>query len=822
MDLRVSGRFRGSGLAAGLTSFVGRRDELDRLEVLLSRRRLVTVIGAGGSGKTRLALEAARRLAGRFDDGVHVVELAQITRPDLVSVVVAAALGVAEHQGLSMVEAVSIVAGRRHVLLVLDNCEHVIDAAAALCETLLGAGDDLRILATSREALGVPGEARFALGPLPVPASGEEGTPIGDYPSVALFVDRAVQADSAFELTPASENAIADLVRQLDGMPLAIELAAAQLDALSLGDLAAGVQDRFGILVNRNRSVPARQASLAAAVEWSYRLLDASEQRAVRRLSVFPAPFTVEAAEAAVGTGAAVTVMSLVRRSMLAPVGAGLDGRSRYSMLEMVRAYGGDLLRRRGEAEKTARAVAAWTLDESERVSALFDTPDDSLVGLWGDEEQKNVREVLEWFLVNHPCSAVRLAVAVAPWWFLRGHYREGRSVLRRGLDAARDLSAGDLAAGHMWAGRLALYSSDFQGALSHYDQVEDLLRGTPHALLADSLNGRAVALNNLGRDAEASEAAQRALETSQTVRYSSGEAYACAALASMALYSGDFGEALTWAEAAHRVNPDSVNGHTSRWAATVLGEASAYTGDVAGGEVILMETLERCRRAGDRSWAAKQLDTLARIEISTGRLVDSGLHLAEALRVAFDIGDRLRLADCFATAAVWAGTSRADDAAVLWGAYRAVAASWGWRPVRLVDIVDRADLDSAYDSLFLTEPMIRVREMLGARRAAQADESGSLMPVEAAVEFAIRLLSEPPGSRGAQPGPGTRLSRRERELIDLVADGLTDAQIAQKMFISIRTVRSHLDRIRDKTGCRRRAELTRYALANQPAGSRR
>lgn len=811
-DPQSWGRRSGSSLPTGLTSFIGRGDELARVEELLGRHRLVSVVGPGGSGKTRLAVEAARRLTARFTDGVHMVELAQTDDPAMVAAMVAAALGVAEHQDLSMTEAVASVVGRRHLLLLLDNCEHVVDEVARLCETLLRAGDDLRILTTGREALGLPGEARFALGPLPVPAATQDSVGAEECDAVALFVERAARADSSFVLTPGRTAAVADLVRHLDGMPLAIELAAAQLDVLTLEDLTAGLADRFGVLVSHGRGVPPRQSSLAAAMEWSYRLLGEAEQRAFRRLAVFPAPMTASAAAAAVGPGGADLAANLARRSMLVPVGTGPDGRSRFGMLETLRAFGADRLDAR-ERRDTLAAVARWSLAEAERMAALFDTPDDSAVGPWGDAEQENIRLVLDWLLAEDPSSALSMARAVAPWWFLRGHYREGRAYLEMAIERCVDAEPVELASAQSWAGRMVLGSGDFDGAMSHFVKCEQALPATGgDTIRADNLCDQAIALINLGRSAEATRAASQALDVSRASDYRAGELLSCAVLAVIGLYTGDLATARTWAEPAHHVDRESVAGHKQRFAAAVLGELLTLTGDRVGGERVLLATLDQCRRAGDRFWAAKQLDGLARLELATGRMNEAINHAAEAITIAFDIGDRLRLADCFRIAAVWAETTRPEDGAVLWGAYRTLAASIGFSTIPLVEIVDEADHDSAYDSMFVTAPMLSIRRRLGAQRAKQADDRGARMSTADAVEFALGLLDEPQPAMSADLRVSA-LSRRERELVDLVAEGLTDAQIAEKLFISIRTVRSHLDRIRDKTGCRRRAELTRLAL---------
>jgi predicted ATPase/DNA-binding CsgD family transcriptional regulator len=781
---------------------------------LLARHRMVTVTGPGGSGKTRLAIEVARGVVSRFEDGVWLVELAQIEDPGLVPTAVAIALGVREQPGLSLAESLAAVIGGRHVLLVLDNCEHVIDAAAGLCDGLLRVGDDLRVLATSREPLGVAGEVRFPLPPLPVPA-GETPEGLAGCESVALFADRAGQADPDFTLTPASGPAVATIVRRLDGMPLAIELAAAQLDALGLDQLVAGLNDRFRVLVSQTRGVIARQASLAATVEWSYRLLSEPEQRAFRRLSEFPAPFTLDAAQAAVGPDAPVIVPRLVRRSLLVAPRAGPDGRFRYKMLETLRAYGSARLEESGERDQTTAAVAVWTVSEAEAVSAGFETPDDRLAGLWGDAEQDNLREVLAWLLDHDPQTGLRLAVAMSGWWFLRGRYREGAAFLDRALDPYRFTFPRKLVVlAEVQLGRMAQYLSQLDKALEHYGRAEELLAGQEAtAALVDSLNGQTVALLNTERLTEASQTGHRALGAARSAGYSSGECYAYATLAMGALYAGDNQSALAWAQEARRVDARQVSGHNARWAATQLACALAENGDLAGAEAALAEVLDLSRKAGDRSWEAMQLESLARIQLTTGRWAEAGPNVGEALRIASEVGNRVRLADCLGTAAVWAASHNPEAAATLWGASRALSKAIGWDRPAIADITDSADAGSAADSLFYTAPMLAVRAELGDERALLADRRGASMPFETMLSFARTVLSEPPPPAAGTSLTASRLTKRERELIALVADGHTNPQIAAQLFISVRTVNSHLDRIRDKTGCRRRSDLTRLAL---------
>ena len=329
------------GFPAALTSFVGRAGSMCEVAGLLAEYRLVTVTGPGGAGKTRLAGQVARAVAGRFADGAWLAELAPVGGPAQVAGAVAAALGVREQPGVPVAEAVARVLARRQLLLVMDNCEHLIGAAAQLCGALLAACDDVRVLATSREPLRVTGEARYRLGPLALPSPGDAA---GGSEAVALFADRARQADARFALTGEIEPAVARLVARLDGMPLAIELAAARVEAVGVGQLADRLDDRFGLLAGGDRLAPERHQSLAAAVEWSYRLLGEEEQRVFRAVSVFPGPFTLEAAEAVAGPAAGEVVLRLVECSLVVPPREGPDGRWRYSMLQTLRAYGARLL----------------------------------------------------------------------------------------------------------------------------------------------------------------------------------------------------------------------------------------------------------------------------------------------------------------------------------------------------------------------------------------------------------------------------------------------------------------------------------------------
>jgi predicted ATPase len=492
----VTGGLR--GFPAVLTSFIGREEAVREVASLLDKYRLVTVTGPGGSGKTRLAGEAAREVAARFADGVWLAELAPVRDPAQVAAVVAGALGVREQPGMSAAEAVARVLAGQQLLLVLDNCEHVIGALAELCAGLLAACDEVRVLATSREPLAVVGEARYRLGPLTLPAPGDPADG-GRSEAVALFVDRARRADARFTLDGQAGPAVARLVARLDGMPLAIELAAARVEALGVAGLLDRIDDRLALLTGGDRLAADRQRSLAATVEWSYRLLDDQEQRLFRAVSVFPAGFTLDGAEAVAGPGAGPAVLRLVDCSLLTPPREGPDGRSRYVMLETLRAYRAGLLAKAGEQEDAAVALAGYALRVAGQAAAgLQTTTGEAPAARWLDAEDATMRQALAWAVEHDPALALRLANALTWWWALRGRMAGEYPLLCQAAGRAEAGSGGWYAA-QVWLGWTALFSADPAAALGHFTAVRDAAAGRPQTwAMAAALAGRASALRGM------------------------------------------------------------------------------------------------------------------------------------------------------------------------------------------------------------------------------------------------------------------------------------------------------------------------------------
>jgi predicted ATPase/DNA-binding CsgD family transcriptional regulator len=787
------------GFPVALTSFVGRGAEVAEVAGLLGEYRLVTVTGPGGVGKSRLAAEVVRRVADRFADGVWLVELASVREPALVEAAVAVALGLPQTPGMSVLDSLLAVLGRQQVLLVLDNCEHLLAAVAALCRSLLPAVDDVRVLATSREPVGVAGEVSYRLGPLGLPDLGDQAEiPVSE--AVRLFADRARLADPHFALDHDSGPAVARLMLRLDGMPLAIELAAARVEALGVAQLLDRLDDRLGLLVAKDRLAAARQRSLAATAQWSYELLTEQDRQVFRKLAVFPGPFTLAAAEAVAGLDAGSAVLRLVDCSLLAPPRTGPDGRARYIMLETLRAYGAERLVEAGEEPGAAAALTAYALSVAEQ--AAFGTQAGAAqlaAGRWLDAEDATVHQALSWALEHDPVTAPLLAIALAPWWVLRGRLTTGYELLAAAVqDVPRDDNA--LCGAQYWLGVLASYS-DMARALGHYTAAVDAAASPQHLpTLADALANRSRARTSLGRTADGREDAHRALALARERGYPAGEARALLALFFAAEAEGEADQALALARQAARIDPTAIPGKLARMCGEILTRGLRDDGQVDQARRSCADGLSLARQAGDLAGRADFLILAADLALQAGDLRAAAAHIRETIDLASRTGYRARQAECLDTCGhLCAATRRWRDAVTAWAAWAA------WQ-------LDAGATDDPEDARRRQEPLQTARQTLGPADTQAAEERGAAMGLAAATEFAMLLAAAELPEPHAPAATG-QLSPREKELVTLVARGRSDAQIADQLYISVRTVGSHLDRIRDKTGCRRRADLTRLAL---------
>jgi predicted ATPase/DNA-binding CsgD family transcriptional regulator len=810
------------GFPAALTSFVGRAGVVDQVAGLLDQSRLVTVTGPGGVGKTRLAGEVARQVAGSFADGVWLAELAAVRDPAQLAAAVAAALGIRELPSVAAADALAHALARRQLLLVLDNCEQVIGAAAELCGRLLLGADEVRVLATSREPLQIAGETRCRLTPLTLPDPGKPAPPDASE-AVALFADRARQADASFALDAETAPVVARLVARLDGMPLAIELAAARVEALGVAQLLDRIDDRFTLLEAGDRLAAARQRSLAATVEWSYQLLDEQQQRVFRAVSVFPGPFTLDGAEAVAGAGAGPVVLHLVDCSLLVPPRVGPDGRSRYVMLETLRAYGARLLAEADEDDAVAIALAGYAVQVAEdAAAAMMDGAGELTAARWLDAEDATMRAVLDWALehdapvlhdataehdgpIEHDAAvAPRLAAALGWWWQIRGRLVGQVPLLRAAVERA-GADSDVWCAGHTWLGQASLDAADPVGALYHFTTVRDAIGdGRPWQVLSRCMTGRAATLLGMGRIADATADARRALALARDCHHPVAEALALSVLSLIACVGGDRTGAVQLAGQAERTSA-GLHGPAVRACSHTVTSVLIDVGDVAAAERTCAAGLADARDAGDLWSLGNLLEKKVVLDLASDRYADAALHLREALQTALRAGVRRKVIedlDCCGYLCAWTG--RTTEAVTIWAAVVALGRDGFSTP---------SDPDLPEGWFQRQESLREARQKLGPARTQAAEDRGKAMSMATAVEYVLMLTAAGPEPSAATPALDA-LSPRERELVTLVAQGHTDAQIAEQLYISVRTVSSHLDRIRDKTGCRRRADLTRLALS--------
>ena len=506
----------GQSLPVQLTSFVGRERELGEVCELLRRHRLVTVTGLGGSGKTRLALQAAAELAESFPDGIHLVELAALSDPDIFVDEVADRLGARATAGVPLVQTLVSTVGQRRMLLLLDNCEHIIEPVASLAHRLLRGCPGLRVLATSRELLGVDGEALHRLAPLGLPRSGAQPHQALQFDAVRLFADRARLAGLDFELTAANVEDVIAICRRLDGIPLAIELAAARVRAMSPGQIAQRLGERFKLLAMSSRSRSKRQQTLLAAIDWSHDLLTEPERIAFRRLSCLASDFSLEAAEQVcagdpIEEYEVVDLLSALLDKSMIVSGHGQEGAVRYEYLESMREYGRRHLEASGEDHAVGLRAVQWHARLAEAIQSRQRQGD--LAGALHElqVEEDNLRASLRWAIdARQVHEAGRIIAALGFLWYVAGLHREGiqwcSELLALHPELGDEVHAGVL---HSYGTLLGSWLHPDRGAEMMAEQVKIRRRLGNPARLAAALNN----LGNLQYDLGDFEAAQLSLQ---------------------------------------------------------------------------------------------------------------------------------------------------------------------------------------------------------------------------------------------------------------------------------------------------------------------
>jgi predicted ATPase/class 3 adenylate cyclase/DNA-binding CsgD family transcriptional regulator len=903
--LRVSNRLATQNLPSQLTSFVGRTTEMTDVRERLSQNRLVTLTGAGGSGKTRLAVEIAASIAGEFASGVWYVDLAPITAPAVLPVTVARALGLPDQPGSSATESVVRHIGDHRMLILLDNCEHLLDASAAMIVELLQGCPSVTLLTTSREPIGMPGEVTWRVPSLPL-----------DTDAVELFAERARKVRSDFHVTDENFSAVAEICRRLDGMPLAIELAAARVRALSITDLLASLHDRFRLLTGGARTSVRRQQTLRASVDWSHALLTEPERTLFRRLAAFMGGFDLDAAEAVGGGGDVERYQVLDQLTLLVDkslvVVESATEPTRYRLLETVRQYALEKLGESGEAD----AVRTRHRDHYAAMAARLDTPAGDSHERHLDQaamEIDNLRAAFQWCRENSDVDqALSLATSLQALWLARGRIREGLAALEIAI-ADRDASAGDIATAEYaraladkamldsWLGvkRTALAETALRTARDS-DDAALLIR----ALIATGCVNGHTAPTSKPYFAEALELARTADDTWRISQILGWQAYGammsgdCAAANVIAREGIDFADGIG----------DKFVARQCRW---ILGLAQMWGGELAAAATQFAIVAEEAEAAHDGMWADMNYGTMsyalsylgnteaaeaaARKAIDVGNDIGglqlahghtglaiaavargdveqaadalqhasplwdalpelSAMHLELQSRIALlsgDLDNARRLADeavpstkgrgCHAAAAMLArGRLALDDgaygqaeddlhAAVTEAAavksyldipemleYLAHLATVGESPHEAARLFGAAesirastgnvrfsDLQARYDSW-----VSGLRGVLDAEEFDAAWAEGAALPADEAIAYARR-------GRGERKRPSSgwpSLTPTELDVVRLVSEGMANKDIATRLFISPRTVQTHLTHVYAKLGLTSRVQLAQEA----------
>jgi non-specific serine/threonine protein kinase len=743
----------GAALPAWLTGFVGREREVAEVCALLrGDARLVTLTGPGGVGKTRLAARVAASLAPGFPDGVVFVGLAPVADPALVLPTVAQTLGVREGGDRPLVERLGALLGERRQLVVLDNLEHLAEVAPRLAE-LLAACPRLSILATSRAVLRLSGEQVYPVSPLALPEAARSLAPTAavEPEAVALFVQRARGADPGFALTAENAATVAEVVRRLDGLPLAIELAATRVRSLTPAALLARLSDRLRLLTGGARDLPDRQRTMRDTIAWSHDLLSPEERVVFRRLSVFIGGFTLDAAEAVCGTSDSPcdVVASLVDQSLLLS-GAGPGDDPRYSMLETVREYGLERLAAEGD-------VAACWYAHADYFTALAMRADREVRGAnqvaWLDRleaDHPNLRAALDWLQgQGRIAEALCLAVALTEFWFRRDHLPEGRARI------GSLLAGGDEGI----APRLRARAREAACWLYHWT----------------------------GTQGQGEAFGQEALELWRALGDAAGVARMEMQLGSMALNRGayDQAEIFCWNALTGAVECGDA---TASYARNVLAIVEAARGNRVRAAAYFEKVRSEYERAGDLFRLAAIVGDLGHMALFAGDLPRARALYRQQLDLVRRSGNRSDMSWCLAGfASIAAAIGQAEAAVRLFAAVTALNDLLGepFRPVA----------QSAFDRI-----VEDVRAALGEAPFAAAWAAGRTLTPEEAVAEALAVDGTADASSADEPRPSrmdastaSALTRRELEVLRLVADGRSDREIAAALFIGPATVHTHL-----------------------------
>lgn len=765
-------------LPASRTSFVGREHEMLDAKRTLAMTRLLTFTGAGGSGKTRLALEVARNLLGVYPDGVWLVELAPLSEGELLPQAVAGTLGVREQPGQPITDTLAEALRDKETLLVLDNCEHLADPVARLLDALLDSCPRLRVLATSRETLNVEGEAVRWVSSLPVPAPNRLPT-AGElirYDAVRLFLDRVRLKLPDFDLTAENGRAVAKICRELEGIPLAIELATARVGTLSVEQISERLQDTLGLLSAGRRTAVTRQRTLRGALDWSYEMLGESERTLFERLSVFAGGWTLEAAEPTgagdgIQEGEVLNLLSrLVNKSLVVTEASG-DRGLRYRMLEPVRQYAREKLEESGEVEAVLCRHAKFFLTLAERTKPeLKGVHQEEWLGRL-EQEHDNHRAALSWALERRKAGlALRLSAALGEFWYMRGHLSEGRRWLERGLAGDGMLPVRARAKALNEAGYMALYQGELEPAIALLDESVGLfteLGAEPWV---------ATSLMNLGH---------------------------------ALLHQGDNERLKALCKEAEGLRSQFVDQEAIAMLLLFLGMVTLHEGNYERTVALLDESLALFRKLGDTRRMTMCHSYLWMATLAQGNQERAAALLKENLHLLRRLGLKPQIFYGLLESAVMAAVrEQPARAARLWGAAEALREVIGLA----LPLWDHAP--TGYEG-----QLAAVRAQLGNGASWEAAwQEGRTIGMEEAIEYALSAEEEPvsptPATAPEEPKvaePPPVLTHREEEVATLVAQGLTNRRAASELSISEHTVATHVAKILKKLGLHSRSQLAAW-----------
>ena len=795
------------------TNFVGREREMVEVKGMLAMTGLLTLTGTGGCGKTRLALEVARDLVGTYQNGVWLVELAPVSEGALVPQVMAGTLRVQELPGRPLIESLLDALGDKEMLLVLDNCEHLIAAAARLTVALLDSCSRLRVLATSREPLGVTGELSWLVPSLSAPHMQQSPTmeELGGYESARLFADRASTRHPGFELTPRNTTAVSQVCARLEGIPLAIELAAARIGTLSAEQISERLGHSLKLLTGDDRTADHRHQTLRAALEWSFELLGEPEQLLFRRLSAFAGGFTLDSAESVAGgediaEEDVLELLSVLVDKSLVLAEERWETGARYRLLEPIRQYAREKLGVSGEAEAVGRRHAEVFLALAEKAEPELSG---SQQAEWLDRletEHDNLKAALSWALGRKIELGPKMASALRLFWYTRGYLSEGRTYLEAvaksdGLPAAVRARVLD---GLGW---IAEPQGEYERARVAYEESLELYRSS------NDKRGVANVLGDLGSlalDRGDSEEATSLLEESLTLHRELGSREDVIgildSLGVLASAKGDREQSLSFFRQAIALSRGIGNVRRNATSLGNLGIMVLMNGDPEQAMVLLEESLTLFQELGDSSNIAIGLMYSALASLTQGDHERVKSLSQESLKMLQKAEDKHHIPDCLEIMAGGAAAQGLAQRAVrLWGAAGAM----------------REDISAPLhpeDRKLLDPYLAMARSSLGEAAWQTTLAEGQAMMPERAIEYSLSaekrvlppLLAPRPGERSATLAP---LTPREEEVAVLVSRGLTNRQIASELFISEHTVATHITNILKRLALSSRSRLSAWVV---------